>query len=184
MRRVRLQQKNCTRNECASSSTVRSFRRSRGGFMAKISAAALSLALPALSVFVIASVAFVAPEATAADFAFITTTDYSTGSSSVIWLDASHTEESNVASVYSDAVSRYYNGLVYVVNRYGGDNIQILDPANNFATVRQFSVGSGSDPHDIAFVNETKAYVSRYNTNDLWIVDPSTGAHTGTIDLS
>ena len=152
--------------------------------MTKISAAALSLALPAMSVFVIASAAFVAPEAAAADFAFITTTDYSTGSSSVIWLDASHTEESNVASVYSDAVSRYYNGLVYVVNRYGGDNIQILDPANNFATVRQFSVGSGSDPHDIAFVNETKAYVSRYNTNDLWIVDPSTGAHTGTIDLS
>jgi len=124
------------------------------------------------------------PRASALDFAFVTTTDYSTGSSSVLWLGEPVTVDKNVASVHSDAVSRYYNGLVYVVNRYGGDNIQVLDPLNGFSTLRQFSVGSGSDPHDIAFVSETKAYVTRYNTTELWIVNPSTGAHTGTVDMS
>jgi hypothetical protein len=120
----------------------------------------------------------------AAEFAFMTTTDYTTGSSSVIWLDGSYTSENDVASIHSDAVSRYYDGLVYVVNRLDGDNIQILDPDDGFSTIRQFSVGNGSGPHDIAFLTGTKAYVTRFETNDLWIVNPSTGAHTGTIDLS
>ncbi len=117
-------------------------------------------------------------------FAFMTTTDYETGSASVIWLDGSYTTDTDVASVHSDAVARYYSGLVYVVNRLEGDNIQVLDPSNGFSTVRQFSVGNGSNPQDIAFASETKAYVTRYETNDLWIVNPSTGGYLGSIDLS
>jgi hypothetical protein len=118
------------------------------------------------------------------EFAFITTTDYSTGSSSVIHLDGSYTTELNVANICSDAVARYYGDLIYVVNRMGCDNIQVLDPSDGFSTVRQFSVGTGSDPHDIAFVSETRAYVSRGNETELLIVDPSSGSHLGTVDLS
>ena len=120
----------------------------------------------------------------AGEFAFITTTDYSTGSSSVIRLDGSYTTEIDVASIHSDAVSRHYNNLVYVVNKLGGDNIQVLDPASSFSTLRQFSVGNGSNPQDIAFLSDSKAYVTRYDTNELWVVNPSTGVHTGTVDLS
>jgi len=120
----------------------------------------------------------------ATEYAFITTTDYTTGSSSVIRLDGSYTTEMDVASVHSDAVSRWYGGLIYVVNRGGADNIQILDPEDSFSTLDQFSVGNGSNPQDIAFISETKAYVTRYNSNQLWIVNPATGAHTGSIDLS
>jgi DNA-binding beta-propeller fold protein YncE len=90
----------------------------------------------------------------------------------------------NVASVSPDAVLRVFNGLLYVVNRSGADNIQVLDPANNFVTVKQFSVGNGSNPHDIVFASPTKAYVTRYDTSDLWVVNPQTGAHTGTISLA
>ncbi len=120
----------------------------------------------------------------ASDFAFVTTTDYSTGSSSVIYLDGSYTTERNVQSICSDAVARYYGGSIYVVNRYGCDNIQVLDPSDGFSTIRQFSVGAGSDPHDIAFVSAAKAYVSRGNETELLIVNPSSGSHIGTIDLS
>jgi len=134
--------------------------------------------------FLLLVMAFSPVPVSAWDFAFITTTDYSTGSSSVIWMSEPYSVDRDVASIYSDAVSRYFDGLVYVVNRYGGDNIQVLDPSGGFSTVRQFSVGSGSDPHDIAFASATKAYVTRYNTTELWIVDPTTGAHTGTIDMS
>jgi len=118
------------------------------------------------------------------EFAFITTTDYSTGSSSVIHLDGKYTTERNVESICSDAVARFYDGLVYVVNRMGCDNIQVLDPSDGFSTVRQFSVGTGSDPHDIVFASGTKAYVSRGNDTELLIVDPSSGSHLGTVDLS
>jgi hypothetical protein len=89
-----------------------------------------------------------------------------------------------VQSVHSDAVARYYGGLVYVVNRFGGDNIQILNPGTGFGTVRQFSVGNGSDPHDVVVVSPTKAYVTRYNQTDMWIVNPSTGLQTGSVDFS
>jgi len=125
-----------------------------------------------------------AAELSATDFAFVTTTDYSSGTGSVIWLDGSYATEKNVVDIHSDAVPRWYDGLIYVVNRLGGDNIQVLDPAANFETVRQFSVGNGSNPVDIVFVSPTKAYVSRNNSTELWIVNPSTGAHTGTINLA
>jgi hypothetical protein len=120
----------------------------------------------------------------AAEYAFITTSDYSTGSCAVIYLDGAYTTARNVADVHSDAVARFFDGLIYVVNRMGGDNVQVLDPEDGFSTIRQFSVGNGSDPHDIAFVSASKAYVSRGNETDLLIVDPSTGAWLGAVDLS
>jgi hypothetical protein len=117
-------------------------------------------------------------------FTFITTTDYVSGSSSTISLDGSYTVNQDVASIHSDAVSRYFNGLIYVVNREGADNIQILDPGDDFSTVRQFSVGNSSNPTDILLISDTKAYVARYDSTELWIVDPSTGTRTGVIDMS
>jgi len=118
------------------------------------------------------------------DFLFVTTTDYTTGSSSVIDLAPPLTATLNVASIHSDAVARYYDGYIYVINRFGADNIQILDPNNAFATVRQFSTGNLSNPQDVAFTAPDKMYVSRNNSNTLWIGNPQTGAQTGSIDLS
>ena len=58
------------------------------------------------------------------------------------------------------------------MNRFGGDNIQVIDPSTN-ATVRQFSVGNGTNPQDIVFVSPAKAYVSRYGSASLLVVNPS-----------
>ena len=56
-----------------------------------------------------------------------------------------------------------FGGRIYVVNRLNADNIQIIDPQQGYTTPAnaQVSVGNGSNPQDIAFVNATKAYVSR-----------------------
>ncbi len=89
-----------------------------------------------------------------------------------------------VATIHSDADARYYNGLVYVINHLYGDNIQVLDPSQDFATILQFSVGPGSNPQDIAFVSESRAYVSRNESAILYEVDPTTGAITDSVDLS
>jgi hypothetical protein len=82
-----------------------------------------------------------------------------------------------------DAIPYAYRGLVYVLDRANG-NIRVLDPQADFATLRQFSVGVASNPHDIAFISEQRAFVTRYETTALWEIDPSTGEHTDTIDLS
>jgi hypothetical protein len=124
------------------------------------------------------------PGPLADEFAFVTTTDFTTGSSSVIWLDTTLTTTQNVAPVHSDAVARCFDGLVYVVNRMNGDNIQILDPSQGFNLVRQFSVGNGSDPHDILLLSRQRALVTRYNETAIWIVDPTQGRKVGDIDLA
>jgi hypothetical protein len=125
-----------------------------------------------------------ASTAGATEFAFVTTTDYSSGCTSVIWLDPGYTTDICVTPIHSDAVARWYGGLIYVINRAGADNIQILDPEDGFATLSQHSAGNGTNPKDIAFISPDKIFVSRYNSNDLLIMDPGTGVHLGTIDLS
>lgn len=130
----------------------------------------------------VAVAALAAPSQAAQTRAFVFQTDYTTGSLSTHDL-ATRTAHCDVASVNSDASLRWYGGLLYVVNRFGADNIQVVDPATG-ATLRQFSVGNGANPHDIAFASPTKAYVTRFDSNDLWVVNPATGAHTGTVTLA
>jgi hypothetical protein len=113
----------------------------------------------------------VAPAWAADTKAFAFTSDFSTGSLSVVNL-ATRTVSQDVEPVNSDAALRYDNGALYVVNRFGGDNIQVIDPVL-FGTLRQFSVGNGSNPQDITFVSPTKAYVSRYGSASLLVVNPS-----------
>lgn len=119
------------------------------------------------------------------DYVFVVTSDYEvSGRVSTVDVMAPWTVREGLASVHSDAVAREFGGLIYVVNRLYQDNIQVLDPAQDFATVRQFSVGPGSNPQDIAFVSPDRAYVSRYEETALLEVDPSTGEITDTIDLA
>ncbi|MBN2183714.1 MAG: T9SS type A sorting domain-containing protein [Candidatus Krumholzibacteriota bacterium] len=140
-----------------------------------------SLAILTLSLCCTAAFGVASPSA--AEYAFITTSDYETGSAAEILLDSSYTTHTDVADIHSDAVARWYNGLIYVVNR-GGDNIQVLDPEDGFSTLRQYSTGNGTNPQDIAFRSETKAYISSFDTNELLIMNTVTGEITGSIDLS
>lgn len=119
--------------------------------------------------------------ASAASKAFVFGTDFSTGSLSAVSA-TTHAPSCDVASPHSDARLRFFGGQLYVINRFGADNIQIVNPAT-YATVRQFTVGNGANPNDIAVLSPTRAYVTRYERRELWIVNPSTGAKTGEIDL-
>jgi hypothetical protein len=120
--------------------------------------------------------------------AFVLTTDFSTGSYSVVDLATRNTfDDIGLGGVSSDAIARVFNGLVYVVNRLGvdGDNIQLIDPQQGYQTIAQESVGNDSNPQDIAVVGTDKAYVSRLNSDQLLIIDPHTLMPTGNpIDLS
>jgi len=104
-----------------------------------------------------------------------------------VGVEAPHPVRHPATPIHSDAVVRAAGGLAYVVNRFLADNLEILDPARNFATVLQCSTGAASNPHDVAVVAPHKAYVTRYGKSELWIVDPGASScdrfHIGTIDL-
>lgn len=121
--------------------------------------------------------------------AFVVTSDFQTGSFAVFPVLQPESVAANVERIHSDAIARVHDGLVYVVNRLGGDNVQAIDPAAGYATRWQCSVDNGSNPHDIAFAAPDKAYVTRYERASLLIVDPTTGPDCagfvrGTVDLS
>jgi len=123
--------------------------------------------------------------ASAQPFVGAVCTDYVTGKFSVCESNAAGIPTPDVATIHSDAGGREHDGLVYIVNRLGADNVQVLDPEQDFATVLEFSVGSGSNPQNIAFsADGTKAYLPRQNEDDVLVVDPATGAWLDAVDLS
>ena len=88
------------------------------------------------------------------------------------------------SNIYSDAIARYQDGKVYIINRLGRDNIQVLDPHIGYSTVMEFSVGTKSNPQDFIKISNSKAYVSLYNKDQLLVVNPELGTFTGEIDLN
>lgn len=89
-----------------------------------------------------------------------------------------------LAPIHSDAIARFQAGRVYIVNRLNRDSIQVLNPEFANLTEREFSVGQGTNPHDIAILSSEKAYISRYNSRSILIVNPQAGIPIGEIDLS
>jgi len=89
----------------------------------------------------------------------------------------------------SDVVLRSFFGKIYVINRFGTDTIQVVNPST-FGVVADYSVGKGSNPQDIWVVSDEKAYVTRLDaqndasgSEDILIINPVTGARQGAIDL-
>lgn len=121
--------------------------------------------------------------ATAQDLVVIATSDFTSGSLASLRVGADSASV-NLINTHGDNAVRSYNGMVYVINRLGADNILVLDPKDLRRPVKQFSVGNGSNPQDIAFISPTKAYVPRYGRTGLLVVNPATGDSLKAIDLS
>ena len=138
--------------------------------------------MPRLSILA-AALLLTANPSSAGSGLFVITTDFSTGSTAFLAAGAAEAEV-DLLGIHSDAVGHYHDGRVYVVNRLGQDNILVLDEADLRTPVAQFSVGNGTNPHDIEIVAPGKAYVTRYDAASLLIVDPRDGAELGEIDLS
>ena len=90
----------------------------------------------------------------------------------------------NSVNIHSDAVARYYNNKVYIVNRLGRDNIQVLNPDILYVTEREFSVGQGVNPHDIAFAANDRAFISLYERDYIQVANPVASALGGNISLA
>ncbi len=132
----------------------------------------------------IAALALASPALAAQTRAIAVATDFASGTVGSVDLGPPRTPHANQGSVCADAVLRSHQGLLYVVERFGCDAIRVLDANNNFAFVRQFSVGNGTNPNDIVIVSPTKAYVARYDVAQHANVNPGAGTETGSISLA
>jgi len=111
--------------------------------------------------------------------AVVVTTDFETGLLATVGVRPPHAVARPDTPIHSDAVVRVFGERVYVVNRFLGDNLQVLDPRRGLATLLQCSTGPGSNPHDVALLGERKAYVTRYDEKELWVVDPGATSCAG-----
>mgnify|MGYP002640517509 CR=1 FL=1 len=135
------------------------------------------------SILMIALMVFTTANLSAQSDLLILTSDFATGSMAYLPSGAT-TAQVNLLGIHSDAVGYFQDGRIYIVNRLGQDNIILLDPADVATPIAQFSVGNGSNPRDIEVLSPGKAYVSRYESSDLLVVDPRDGTEIGVIDLS
>jgi DNA-binding beta-propeller fold protein YncE len=130
-----------------------------------------------LRILIAAAALWAAAGAAAQQTGAVIATDYvSSGSVARLQMEAPFIVAADVAAIHNDASGRWHDGLLYVVGRAGADHIQVLDPEQGFATVRQFSLGLGRGLRDIAFREDGTALVSCYDTAELLHVDPQTGA--------
>jgi DNA-binding beta-propeller fold protein YncE len=122
----------------------------------------------------------------ASGVAFVVTTDYSTGSYSLISLTdlTPSIDDARKGLIGSDAGVKFSGGKIYINNRFGRDNIQVLDPSNSYVTIREMSTGTSSNPQDIIITSPDRAYVTRYETSELWIINPENESVIKTINLS
>lgn len=118
----------------------------------------------------------VAAGAWAQDTGWVITTDYSTfGRVRSVALTEPWGVSADLATIPGDAVGRYHDGLVYIVGRGDANTIGIYDPAAGFTLVREFSIGAGRNPQDIAFAPDGTAFVSCYDSAELLAVDADAG---------
>jgi hypothetical protein len=118
--------------------------------------------------------------------AFAVATDYaSTGIASTVAIPGLQVNQNAIAGIAStDPMVRLHGDRIYLVNRFGADNVTILD-ARAGTLIDQISTGSGSNPQDIAVAGDT-LYVAALAAPGVLVLDasaPSAGV-VDTIDLS
>lgn len=116
--------------------------------------------------------------------AIVACTDYTaTGSLATIDI-AAKTASTGIlkGSLNSDLTVRVSGGCTYVLNRTSGTVVR-LDPGNGYTPVREVSVGTTSNPHDLV-VGGSTAYVSLYGAASIAKLDAATLESRGSIDLS
>ena len=100
------------------------------------------------------------PQSPSNGVAFIITSDFTEASYSTIDIETLKPyRDLGLQMIHPDSFARYsaLHNRVYIINRIGRDNIQVLEPLDNFQTKMETSTGPGSNPHDIVFISSAKA---------------------------
>ncbi|NOQ88587.1 MAG: hypothetical protein GQ550_06645, partial [Gammaproteobacteria bacterium] len=122
--------------------------------------------------------------------------DFSSGAHSVVSKDdnGERIAFNDLLPTGSDITVAAYGSHFYRIERaFSGNSVTKFSTSEPQTPIWQYSTNDAgsavlSNPHDMIFVSETKAYVLRYGSNTMWIVDPSAESEDkfkiGEIDLS
>lgn len=113
----------------------------------------------------------------------VVTSDFASGGRFKTFEPNSFTTFPTSVPIHSDAVGRYSNDRVFIINRLNRDSIQVLNPQLGFFTEQEFSVGQGKNPQDIAVWND-KYFISLYNADELAIYSRSSGVKVGAVSFT
>lgn len=77
-----------------------------------------------------------------------------------------------------------YNNSVYITD--GSDSLACFrSPVlSGSSLVYHKKPGTSAGFHDISFANDSKAFITQYNKNNVLVINPATGDSTGSIDLA
>jgi hypothetical protein len=120
--------------------------------------------------------------------------DWTSGSYSIASVDpvgGPRTFQNKISSKKSDLTVSAYGKYFYIFERFGANNITKYKIDEPDKPIWQFSTEgdeTNSNPYDLVFVSDKKAYLLRYGSDKLWIVNPSATAEAafkiGELDLS
>ncbi len=114
-------------------------------------------------------------------FAVTVSKDHKTGSYSAYGLESGQTLP-NLETAHSDAIVRYHGGSdIFVVNRLGRDNLQVVD-RNNLKVVMAVKFPDASNPQDLEAM-DGKLYVSFMAKDSILIYAQENGERAGGIDI-
>jgi DNA-binding beta-propeller fold protein YncE len=125
------------------------------------------------------------PEEAGTGAAFIYMTDYQTGALATFTPGDSAVRLVPLNALHTDVALCNGDTSVYVIERFGKDDVIVLDPDAPDTPTANYSLGNGSNPQDIVVSDDgSKAYVLRLNRANVLIINPANGDSLGTIDLS
>ncbi len=110
------------------------------------------------------------------DRLYVFGTDFTSGQLKWLQADAQEFDAENI-DVHSDSKLISYKGYIYILERFGADNIFKLNPSKkgDASIVYQTHLGDNWNPQDMAFVSDSKAYVAVENVPYILIFDPKEG---------
>jgi hypothetical protein len=119
--------------------------------------------------------------------------DFSSSAVGIYETGSPYTGQSDFNPGVSDTIVRTFEDDYYVIRRFMSDSIAKYNVTDPLTPVFESSTNDGNDeassnPHDLVFVDATKAYLLRYGSPVVWIVNPSATEagqfKTGELDLS
>lgn len=119
--------------------------------------------------------------------------DFSSGAHAIVPVDTLEDIRKDLLPTTSDLTMAAHGGFFYRIERYLHDSVAKFSVDAPDVPIWQFSAlepevdGASSNPHDLIFVNDHKAYLIRYGSTRAWIVNPSAtdeaGFKLGEVDL-
>ncbi len=106
---------------------------------------------------------------------------------------ADNTQNGTYPSTLTDLRIATDGSSIYEIGRFNIDTLTKYDINDTSTPLFQYSVNGDetqANPYEVIFVSDTKAYVIRYGSPKIWIIDPSVGAmsesefKTGELDLA